>query len=395
MANQSRIPLTLVLALAFTMMLGPFSLDTYLPAFPDIANTLGVELQSISLSISVYIFALALGQLVGGALSDRYGRQLILLTGLVMFAVASFILSQVETLTMLLSGRVVQAFGAGWVLVSVPALVRDRIQGQQAAKLFSLIGMIMVVAPAIAPSVGSLLLKVGPWGGIFIFQTVYAVALIPLLMRTVFRGEPSNRSSDVPVIGVLERYRSVFRTKDALSYIIWQAAAFSAMMLFITHSSFIYQIHFQQSADNFALLFGANIVTMLGFNVLNRLLSSRVSSLRVLQLATACQAVGLIALVAAVSLGWSLYAFLPAMMLTVGAMGAISPNIMACYLEYFPASSGTAAALLGAAQFGVAGVLGGISSLLPHTVLVIVLVMAGCSVISVGLMLASLRVKTP
>ncbi|MGP4843851.1 Bcr/CflA family efflux MFS transporter [Marinobacter sp. 1Y8] len=391
MSDRAQLPLSLVFALAATIMLGPFSVDTYLPAFPAIAQTLGVDMQSVSLSVSVYIFALAFGQLIGGALSDRFGRKPILFAGLGVFVVASLILSQTQTLSVLLGGRALQAIGAGWVLVSVPALVRDRVHGQQAAKLFSLIGLIMVVAPGIAPSIGSALLKLGHWGIIFIFLAVYAVALVPLLMRTVFRDKPESSGAPQPPIPLLQRYLAVLRTKPALPFIAWQAGSFSVMMLFITYASFIYQIHFDQTEDAFALLFAANIVAMFCLNLTNRALLSRLTSLQVLRLATGLQGVGIMLLVLATAMDWGMYGFLVAMMMAIGAMGAITPNIQACFMEYFPTNGGTAAALLGAAQFGIAGTLSALSAFLPHTLLAVVLAMAACSAVSVIFMLRSLR----
>jgi DHA1 family bicyclomycin/chloramphenicol resistance-like MFS transporter len=391
------LPFSLIVALALTMMLGPFSLDTYLPAFPMMARALSVDQQAVSLSVSVYIFALAFGQLIGGALSDRFGRQLIVYTGLSLFAVTSLLLSLAESLTPLLIGRVFQAFGAGWVLVSVPALVRDRIAGQQAAKMFSLMGLIMIIAPGVAPSIGSLFLALGSWRLIFVFLALYGLALIPLLFYTVFArstqfvaaaGQNQSRAK-----GILASYKAVLTTKAALPFILWQAASFSVMMLFITHASFIYQGHFQQSAQAFSLLFAANIIAMTVFNLGNRALLSRLRSLSILQLAVGCQGAGILLLVAATVFAWPLHGFLPAMMLSIGSLGAITPNIQSCFFDYFPVNSGTAAALMGSAQFGIAGVLSALSSLLPHTLTAVVLAMAVCALVSFGFMLMSLAAK--
>ncbi|MCP1328433.1 MFS transporter, partial [Halomonas sp. 707D4] len=109
--THTKTPFIVVLSLALTMMLGPFSMDTYLPAFPVIGETLGVSQQSVSLSVSVYVIALALGQLVGGALSDRFGRQRVLMGGLAIFALAGVVIGLADSLGPLLGGRAVQAFG--------------------------------------------------------------------------------------------------------------------------------------------------------------------------------------------------------------------------------------------------------------------------------------------
>ncbi|MDN6321347.1 MAG: Bcr/CflA family efflux MFS transporter [Halomonas sp.] len=374
--TQSKTPFIVVLSLALTMMLGPFSMDTYLPAFPVIGESLGISQQAVSLSVSVYVFAMAVGQLIGGALSDRFGRQRVLMSGLAIFALSSIVIGMADSLNTLLSGRAVQAIGAGLTLVSVPALVRDRVAGRDAAKLFSMMGFIMVLAPGIAPSVGSAILALGSWHYIFFALAVYAVLLVPLLVRVLFSGKGKVSRTKSPKMSLLARYKLVLSTKPALPFIAWQAASFSTLMMFITYASFIYQGHFGQSPSSFSVLFAANIVAMLFFNICNRVLLSRMSSMRILQLATGCQAVGIALLVMAAFMEWPMYAFLFAMMLTIGTVGAISPNIQACFLEFFPTSSGTAAALLGAAQFGIAGILSALSAMLPHTLEAVVLAMA-------------------
>ena len=376
--TQSKTPFIVVLSLALTMMLGPFSMDTYLPAFPVIGESLGISQQAVSLSVSVYVFAMAVGQLIGGALSDRFGRQRVLMSGLAIFALSSIVIGMADSLNTLLSGRAVQAIGAGLTLVSVPALVRDRVAGRDAAKLFSMMGFIMVLAPGIAPSVGSAILALGSWHYIFFALAVYAVLLVPLLVRVLFSGKGKVSRTKSPKMSLLARYKLVLSTKPALPFIAWQAASFSTLMMFITYASFIYQGHFGQSPSSFSVLFAANIVAMLFFNICNRVLLSRMSSMRILQLATGCQAVGIALLVMAAFMEWPMYAFLFAMMLTIGTVGAISPNIQACFLEFFPTSSGTAAALLGAAQFGIAGILSALSAMLPHTLEAVVLAMAAC-----------------
>ncbi len=390
--TQSKTPFIVVLSLALTMMLGPFSMDTYLPAFPVIGESLGGSQQAVSLSVSVYILAMAFGQLIGGALSDRFGRQRVLMSGLAIFALSSIVIGMADSLNTLLVGRAVQALGAGCTLVSVPALVRDRVSGREAAKLFSMMGLIMVLAPGIAPSVGSAILAFGSWHTIFFALAVYAVLLVPLLVRVLFTGTGKVSRVKSPKMSLLARYKLVLSTKPALPFIVWQAASFSTLMMFITYASFIYQGHFSQSPSAFSMLFAANIVAMLIFNILNRILLSRLPSLRILQLATGCQGVGILFLVMATFMEWPLYAFLLAMMLTIGSIGAISPNIQVCFLEFFPTSSGTAAALLGAAQFGVAGLLSALSAMLPHTLEAVILAMAACGSVAY-LMLARSIIK--
>ena len=133
--------------LALAVALIPFALDAYLPAFPVIARDLGVSSSEVGLTLSVYVFLLALGQLVGGPLSDRFGRRPVLLAGIAIFIAGSLLVTTAESLPFMLAWRAVQAFGGGWVAVSVPAIVRDRTSGAETARLFSLIALIMFLAP--------------------------------------------------------------------------------------------------------------------------------------------------------------------------------------------------------------------------------------------------------
>ncbi|MFC0267460.1 multidrug effflux MFS transporter [Kushneria aurantia] len=395
MSLQSRSQLPIAIALAMTAAIGPFSLDAYLPAFPAMAADLGVGLDDISLSVSVYIFIMSLGQLVGGPLSDQLGRQKVVFVGLALFVIASLLIWQSERLETLLAFRALQAFGAGWALVAVPALVRDRVQGVEAARLFSLIGLIMMAAPAVSPSIGGALLAIGGWTFIFLFLALYALVVMTVLELIIFRparrGEGATAAAPGPRMSLFKRYAAVLTTYRALPFLFWQAASFSVLMIFITHASFIYQSHYGASAHSFGLLFGANVIIMLLANFINRTQLERFGSRPILRTATMVQALGIVALIVITLFDGGLWLFLPAMMLTIGMGGAIAPNNQAAFIEYFGVNSGTAAALLGASQFGIAGIASALSAQLPHAVLPILLAMALCSAVSLAMLALSLR----
>ena len=379
-ADAAQTHLGVAALLAMTTALGPLAIDTYLPAFPAIADSLGVTIQRVSLSIPVYIFVLALGQLIGGPLSDRFGRRVIMLSGLAIFGLGSLLISLSHSLEALLVLRAVQAFGGGWASVCVPALVRDRLAGYEAARFFSLIGLIVIAAPAIAPSLGSLILYNFSWNGIFLFLALYAMVAIPLVKRVIFPGELGKRMRTQPLT-IWQRYRAVFATRPALRYMALQAMAFGIMLLFITHAAFIYQVYFGQTPAMFALLFGANIAALVVVNLVNRHLLRRVSPQKLLRWGLTLQSVGITLLVLVALFSPRLGLFVPAMMITVGAMGAIAPNNQACFMEFFAESGGTASALLGAIQYSVAGLIGAASTLLPDSLVAVVLAQAICSLL--------------
>ncbi|XQW85014.1 multidrug effflux MFS transporter [Thalassotalea piscium] len=379
--------------LAIVMALAPLALDTYLPAFPFIAESLGVSVHQVSLSISIYIFVLALGQLSGGPLSDHFGRSKVMLTGIAIFGIASILLAFTDSLTEFLLFRVLQAFGGGWATVTVPALVRDRLSGVEAAKFFSLIGLLMVLAPALAPNIGSLILTTYGWESIFIFLGVYSI--IALLLIKIFIFKPSHVGVVQERASVLQRYKMVLSTREAMRFMLTGTFAFTVMMLFITHSSFIYQDHFAVTPTNFSLLFSANVVFMLMMNLSNRRLLKYFQSVHILRGFVLLQGIGILLLIACVQSDAPLSLFVLAMVLTIGSMGAISPNVQACYMEFFSKNGGTAAALLGATQFSVAGLISAASTLLPESLLSIILCQAGCSLVCIILIWSGKKKVNP
>lgn len=374
------------LLLGMTMAIGPLAIDTYLPAFPVIAESLDVSIHEIALSISVYAFTLAIGQLFAGPLSDRLGRPAVMLTGLSIFALASLMLSGAETNEEFLALRGLQAFGGGWVSVCVPAIVRDRLSGAEAARFFSLIGLVMILAPAVAPTIGSFILVKFDWPAIFVALCGYAVFVAVMLKLFLFSSltRPANSHG---AISVFQRYKAVLSTRPALRYMLLQGICFSVMLLFVAHSSFIYQEHFGATPTQFSMLFAANIVVMMGSNLTNRRLLKVIPSRQILRWCVLAQGVTLLILIVVMLTVPSLWLFLPATMIIVGILGAIGPNTQACYMEYFAEHGGTASALMGATQFSLAGLITVLSAFLPESVIAIVLAQGACSLVCVLLVL--------
>lgn len=371
----------LALLLGMTVALAPLALDTYLPAFPRIAVAFGVDHAAVGLTLSAYVAVLGAAQLVGGPLSDRYGRAHVLFSGLAIFVIASLMIARTESLDGMLAWRLVQAIGGGWCAVSVPAIVRDHVHGKEAARLFALIGLMMFAAPALAPSIGSLVLVVTDWHGIFVVLAAYAVLLGVLLRATLFRNAPAGPRAATPVHTLVTNYLKVLRHGATMRFIGLQAMVFSVMLVFVTHASFIYQEWFGLSNAAFSALFAANVGGMAIANLLNRRLLFSMDSLVILRAAVAIQAVAVFTLTAAIVLGDPPLALLaPLFILAIASMGAIAPNNMANALEFFPTLGGTASAMMGALQFAVAGAVSAISATLADGTLVpIAVIMGVCS----------------
>ncbi|MFB2704527.1 multidrug effflux MFS transporter [Marinobacter shengliensis] len=380
----------LALLLGMTVALGPLALDAYLPAFPAIARDFTIPHADVGLTLSAYVATLGMAQLVGGPLSDRYGRRNILFIGLAVFALASLMIALADNLSSMIAWRVVQGIGGAFCAVSVPAIVRDQAGGQEAARLFGLIGLIMFIAPAAAPSLGALMLALGDWHWIYVFLAAYAFFLAVVLQLALFpRLKPRPRAT-TPVKTLVTNYVLVLKHRTTMRFVGIQVMCFSSMMLFITHSSFIYQEWFGLSNSTFSVLFAANIGVMAALNLINRPLLRTFSSVVLLRVQVIIQFVMLVGLVSVVLLDGPLWAVAGFIIAAVGCQGGIVPNNMANALEFFPHMGGTAAAMLGASQFTLAGAISALSSAFGgEALLPITLSMLACSVGAVLLSLGA------
>lgn len=346
------------LLVAANTALAPFAIDAYLPAMAALADTIQESIHRTELSISIFLLGFALGQLFFGPLSDRLGRKPVLTGGLSVFAVASLALTQVESLDTLLLLRFIQALGGGACVVNSAAIVRDCFQGREAAKVMSTMAMIMMLAPLVAPSVGSALLHAVDWWLIFVFLAVYALFLLWLLGTKL----PETRDMSLPVASprqVLRNYASILKHREGMGYICAVASSFAGLFAFITASPFLYLEYFSLSPALYPFVFGANVVVIALSNRVNIYLLKTRTPQQNLRLGLFIQLLAACALVLATMLGLhSLPVVVILVMCFTGMIGLITPNSISSLLDHFGHISATATALLGGIQFSCGALAG-------------------------------------
>ncbi|MEX1664512.1 multidrug effflux MFS transporter [Zhongshania arctica] len=357
-------PMRLIISLALIFALSPLAIDMYLPTIPAIAGELAVPVQDVAITVSLYILGLSFGQFFGGPISDYIGRRPVLFIGLVIFALASLLIAYTDSLEVFWVARFVQALGGGFAAVVVPAIIRDHTEGQATAKLFSQIMLITIIAPAIAPSIGTFLYSVSGWRMIFVVLAAYA-ALVCLMGAIFIRGAPKLSAVDDTLAkdGLLTRYRFVLSNTTAMRYLFSQALAFSVMVTFLANAALVYIHQYGATETQFAMLFAANVVTLGVANRINNYLLNTIPAPRILPKAMMLQCAGTAGLLLISDFTPALWVVVPLIMLSIGALGGVMGNSQASALQFFPKHSGIASALLGSAQYLIGGLISGVSTL--------------------------------
>jgi MFS transporter, DHA1 family, multidrug resistance protein len=360
-AAPGRLATTTLVLLGSFAALGPLSLDIYLPAVTPMSQDLVATAREATASLSIFFIGMSVGQLFVGPWSDRVGRRLPLLTGLVMCVIGAVICALAPNVAALLTGRMMQAFGGSAVMVTGRAAIRDHLDERSAASFFSTTASINSLAPMLAPSVGAAILLVTGWRGIF--GVVAAFALL-LLVGTAFRLPESHRPvATAAPTHPFRVYLNLLKHAQFVRYLVAAAANGASYFTYMALSPLVLMSFYNLTASAYAALMAVNGVALIFCTQINRWLLRRTTPRRILRVA------GVIALCLAIpvfAFGFTLFGGLVALvgimfMVTMGG-GFVQANALAVALSAEPRHVGSAAALFGAALFGfgtVASMVGG------------------------------------
>lgn len=382
MTNTDYPILKMLFIIAALTALAPLTIDAYLPAIPTMADSFDTSIHHIELSLSLFLAGFSLGQLLGGPLSDKIGRRSTVFIGLTIFAWGTLGIIVSSSLTELLAFRVVEALGGGLAIVNSNAIIRDISSGKDNARNMSHMALIMMLAPLLAPMIGSVILHISNWHTIFIFLLSYSFIVVFLIYHFI----PETRVKNSHDINAFQRYWMVLKHRQALGYVFSLCFAYGGMFAFITGSPSVYMGYFELSSSVYPFFFGANIASMVLANRLNIVLLNKYSSDRILSLGQLIQLITGIALLSYVLLSaeLNLYVFVSLVMLFVGAQGFIVSNATSSAIEFFPTNSGTASALMGASGFAMGAITGTLVGLLGDgTPYPMALIMMSCIVLGV------------
>ena len=384
--------LTMIVVLGGLIALGPLTIDMYLPALPTITADLMTTSSTIQLTLTGTLIGLALGQLVIGPLSDAAGRRRPLLIGTALHVLASVAIIFAPTVYVLGGLRVLQGVGAAAGSVIAMAIVRDLFTGRAAATLLSRLILVMGVAPVIAPTLGGELLRVTSWRGIFAALAVYGLIIIPLTAWTLKETLPPERRRSPGVGQTLRTYVGLLRDRTFVGLVLVAGLAMAGLFGYIAGSSFVFQQEYGLDQQEFGVVFGAGAVWLIAATQLNAYLL-RAFEPRVLLLAAVAGGTvfGLVLLTMAATGIGGIIGIIAPMWAVLFSVGLALPNAPALALGRHGEAAGTAAALLGAVQFGVGAIVSPVVGLLGNDAVAMGTVVAGGLALALAVLLVVVR----
>ncbi|KAA0942031.1 multidrug effflux MFS transporter [Pseudomonas sp. ANT_H14] len=346
--------LRIILILASLSAFAPLAIDFYLPGFPAMAAAFGTDEKHIQLTLAVYFIGLAIGQLAYGPVADRFGRRIPLLTGVSLFTVASLACAYAPSLEWLIGARFVQALGGCAGMVISRAVVSDKCDAVGSAKVFSQLMLVVGLAPILAPMLGGVMVSLYGWQSIFLALTVFSVMAAVAVAVGLPESLPANQPRQ-PLSGALRQYGRLLADRVFLGYALTGGIAIAGMFAYIAGSPFVFIKLYGVPAEHYGWLFGTNAAGFILVAQVNaRLLSKRGPAFLLTRAVWVYLAAGLALLAVSALHTEALWPLLVPLFICIASLGCILPNTSACAMNGQGARAGSASALLGCIQFGVA-----------------------------------------
>jgi len=388
-------PLKVTLVLGTFVALGPLTVDLYLPALPTITTDLMTTDAAVQLTLTGTFAGLALGQLVLGPLSDAWGRRRPLLAGTALHVLASLLILVAPSVEVLGVLRVLQGVGSAAGAVVALAVVRDLYSGRAAASLLSRLFLVIGVAPVLAPTLGGELLRFTSWRGLFVVLAVVGTVSLVAVALTLPETLPAERRHPLRLRRTVVDYGRLLRDRAYVGLVLVAGLMIAGLFSYVSGASFVYQQQFGLDEQQFGLLFGAGAVFLIGTTQLNPVLLRRTSPQVLLSGAvlTGLASAVLLVVMAATGAG-GLFGVAVPLWLVLASAGLGMPNAPALALSRHGEAAGTAAALLGAVQFGVGAAVSPVVGLLGNDALALGSVVLAASVLAVVVLFVVVRPRS-
>ncbi|MEU5087879.1 multidrug effflux MFS transporter [Streptomyces sp. NPDC021356] len=388
--------------LLVTLILGsltatpPLAMDMYLPSLPEVTRSLHAPAATVQLTLTACLAGMALGQLVVGPMSDRWGRRRPLLAGLAVYVLATALCALAPNVEILVAFRLAQGLAGAAGIVIARAVVRDLYDGVAMARFFSTLMLISGVAPIVAPLIGGQILRVTDWRGVFVVLTVVGALLAAVVWTKLPETLPAAERHEGGVGEALGSMRRLLADRVFTGYMIAGGFAFASLFAYVSASPFVIQEIYGASPQTFSLLFGLNSIGLVAVGQINgKVLVGRVRMDRVLGAGLVVVIVAATALLLMAAGAFGTVGLVPvaaALFVLMSAMGITMPNTQTLALMRTKHNAGSASALLGTSSFligAIASPLVGIAG--EHTAVPMAVVQLVAAVVALGCFLGMCR----
>ncbi|MER6959599.1 multidrug effflux MFS transporter [Streptomyces sp. NPDC000618] len=353
--DRRRAGLLVTLVLGGLTATPPLSMDMYLPALPDVTRSLHAPAATVQLTLTACLAGMALGQMVVGPMSDRWGRRRPLLAGLAVYVVATALCALAPTIELLVAFRLLQGLAGAGAIVIARAIVRDLYDGVAMARFFSTLMLISGVAPIVAPLIGAQILRATDWRGVFVLLTVVGLVLAGVVWTRLPETLPVARRHKGGVGEALRSMRRLLADLRFTGYMLTGGFTFAALFAYISASPFVVQEIYGASPQTFGLLFGVNSIGLVVVGQINgKVLVGRVRLDKVLAVGLTVVVLAAAALLLMTTGVFGEVGLAPvavALFVLMSAMGVTMPNAQTLALMRVRHSAGSASALLGTSSF--------------------------------------------
>jgi DHA1 family bicyclomycin/chloramphenicol resistance-like MFS transporter len=347
--NQHVIRLALLLGLFST--LGPFTIDMYLPAFPEIVKQFDTSASLVQLSLTACLVGLGIGQLVMGSLSDVYGRRNPLLISMAVYVAASLACAFSPHIGLLIAFRFVQGFAASAGIVISRAITRDLYSGHELTKFFSLLVLVGNLGPLVAPVAGSGVLSFTSWIGVFVALALLGIYLLMMTKWGLQETLPADRRVPSNFMQQLRNFRSLMRDRQFVGYMLAQGIMIAGVFAYVSGTPFIYQNIYGASPTVFALLFGSNGISLIIGSQLVGRMAHRISEHAFLLFGLCLAGLASVTVLVVAIVHGPLFALVIPLFFFVASIGITSTAAFPLAMESQGHMAGSAAALLGLIPF--------------------------------------------
>jgi len=374
----------LILILGLLTAIGPFSIDMYLPAFPDIANNLHTSVAQVMLSLSSFFIGISAGQLIYGPMLERYGRKKPMYVGLSIYLLASISCAMATSVNSLIIFRLLQALGGCAGMVAARAIVRDLFEVKENAKIFSMLMLVVAVSPIIAPTLGGYVTSLFGWRYVFIILIGIDIAIIAGVYFLLPESKKPDPDFSLKARAIIKNYAGIIKHPQFYTYALTGAIAYAGLYAYISGSPYVFMEIFRVNEKQYGWIFALIATGIISASQVNNIALKNNSSERIIKIALAFQSIiGILFAVLTFFSFSELYSSIFLIFLFLGCQGFIFPNASALSLAPFAHSAGSASALMGAIQMSIgAGASVLVSFLQNHTALPMAGIMACCSIMA-------------